>query len=364
MVAVSAASSVASDMMLAAREQADGRKYTYETTITVPVGETVSQATEIQMRLSASLGKNGVAVVGISNSPNWNSLGNQTLHLPGQPLTIEWDAGDVRGIRRLPVISGTYAQASDPYPPRLTLNQAAATVIGYPRNRVVLIAVDADGPWVTFGVDAVIADGGSDPAAYASIASLPLLGDAASESTLRIRVSSPVTSQKGVHQLLSDVLSDVGVQGDPDVYRTDTTWQVEDQVRTIRIIFSGFSVLMLTIAAIGILNVGLSSVRERSRELVVRRALGARRIDVFSLVMATETLIALIVAFLSICLALVGVYWLVPKWIPLSSAITRPSFPWKACLIGIIAAVVTAMVGSASPAWKASRLPIAQALRQ
>lgn len=365
MVAAAAASSVASDMLLAIREQADGRKHTYEAMVQSQPSEAAAQAVELQDRISLRLGYgDSAAVVSLNNTPTWNTASRHDLFLPGQTISVEWDAGDIRNIRRLPVVSGRFPLGVTPFPPRLAVNEAAAQTIGYPYTPEVIIAMTPDGPWVVFGIDAVIADGASYPRAYAPMASLPLLGSKNTGDVLEIRVTSPSGDQAAIGRMLSDVLGDMGLNGNIEIRRSDTTWQVEDQIEFIQGIFTGFSILMLIISAIGILNVGLSSVRERSRELVVRRALGARRSDIFSQVVVTQVMVALVVATVSIGIALIGVYGLLPRLIPISTAIAHPSFPWRACAMGIAAAVATAMLGSASPAWKASRLPIAQALRE
>ncbi|WP_028708912.1 ABC transporter permease [Propionicicella superfundia] len=364
MVVVSAVSGVASDMLLAAREQADGRKFTYEATVTAPVADVETTALDLQDRLGQRLGEWVPVVVSVGSSPSWMTTEDRAFRREGQALAVEWDAGNVAAVRRLPVISGSFPLSDEPYPPRLAINEAAAVAIGYPDRREIVLAASADGPWVVFGIDAVLADGADSPQAYASIATMPLVGGSDHGGVLRVRMTTPTRSESDVRQAVSDVMTDVGLAGAPEVRRADTTWQVEEQIGSIRAIFSGFSVLMLAIAAVGILNVGLSSVRERSRELVVRRALGARRIDVFWQVMVTEILIALSVALLSIIAAFVAVYVVLPRWIPQRSAISHPDVPWGSCAIGIVAAVTTAMLGSTVPAWKASRLPVAQALRE
>jgi ABC-type lipoprotein release transport system permease subunit len=40
-----------------------------------------------------------------------------------------------------------------------------------------------------------------------------------------------------------------------------------------------------------------------------------------------------------------------------------PAFPWQACVIGVLAALATSLIGSVLPAIKATRVPIARALR-
>jgi putative ABC transport system permease protein len=109
---------------------------------------------------------------------------------------------------------------------------------------------------------------------------------------------------------------------------------------------------MLLVAAIGLLNVGLSSVNERSRELI-RCAIGAHRRDIFMLVMGSALATAIALA-----------YGIVPSMFPVESVVSTPPFPWVACLVWSAVAALTALAGAAVPAIRASRLPVAQAPRE
>jgi len=357
LVVVSAVSVVASDMMIAAREQADGRKFTYETLVTVPVSDLAASAESIQQHLAAAI-KPGWGASVVSRTTTAAVVGQDDA-----AITVEWLAGDITLIRRLPVLAGT-ASIGDEFPPRLMLNEAAAALVGYPDTTTFQLQASPDGPGVVFGVSAVVADGASVPQAYGSIAAMGLLRQAVDDATLVVRVTTPDSNQDAVRGLLSDVLVDCSLPQDIDVHRADTTWQVEQQVSYISSVFQVLSVIMLAIAVLAILNVGLSSVREESRELVVRRALGARRVDSFLQVIIEQVLVAAIVSALAIVAALAAVYVVLPLWIPAQTGIVRPGFPWPACVAGIAAALATAVAGSVVPAWKASRLAVTLALRE
>ncbi len=102
---------------------------------------------------------------------------------------------------------------------------------------------------------------------------------------------------------------------------------------------------------------------ERARELVVRRAFGARRVDVFAQVIAGSAVVGVFVGLLAAGLAVVGTYIVLPAYIPAASAIVPPTFPWSACAAGFGAAVATGILGGLVPAIRATRLPVARAMR-
>lgn len=126
----------------------------------------------------------------------------------------------------------------------------------------------------------------------------------------------------------------------------------------------GVAITSLAVSAWGLLNIGLASLAERARELVIRRALGARRIHTFVQVIGSSLILAAWVAEVATAICLAVIHWGVPHWLPEHSPVTAPSVPWEALVVGLAASAATAVLGSVFPAWKATRLPVADALRQ
>ncbi len=244
------------------------------------------------------------------------------------------------------------------------MNEAAAEQGGFPAENQVLLTTTSGGSEVAFTVTAVIADGSTDPKAYGSLGAYASLLGTASIGPVAVRVTGDRLSQSGAAQLVDDALTDLDLPLSASLMRTDTTWRVATQIDTLSAVFAAFAIVMLTVAAAGLLNVGLSSVNERARELVIRRAIGVGRLDVFLLVMGSALAVAAIVAVLATGTAGALVYGVVPFLLPAGSVISAPEFPWAACLIGCAAAAATLIAGAAVPAIKAARLPVAQALRE
>ena len=116
--------------------------------------------------------------------------------------------------------------------------------------------------------------------------------------------------------------------------------------------------LALFVGAIGIMNITFVSVRERTREIGTRKALGARRRTI---------LLQFLIEAVSICL-LGGFAGLVFSWLLFQGVgAAVPSFPIEfsinLVLAGLIISVLTGVVSGFAPAWSASRLDPVQALR-
>jgi len=147
--------------------------------------------------------------------------------------------------------------------------------------------------------------------------------------------------------------------GEPNNFGMATADSIIDQFRSIT---GGVAVAMVAISSvglmvggIGVMNIMLVSVTERTREIGVRKAVGARRRDIlwqFLIEAMTLTgaggLIGLAIGWLLTLL----VKMLLPSYVPL----------W-APVMGFVASVGIGLVFGLWPAWKAARLDPIEALR-
>ena len=116
--------------------------------------------------------------------------------------------------------------------------------------------------------------------------------------------------------------------------------------------------LALFVGAIGIMNITYVSVKERTREIGTRKAVGARRRNI---------LLQFLIEAVSICLV-GGVIGLVVSWLLCTAvAAAFPSFPMQFSVglvfTGLIVSMLTGIFSGFAPALSASRLDPIEALR-
>ncbi len=120
---------------------------------------------------------------------------------------------------------------------------------------------------------------------------------------------------------------------------------------------AGIGLIALLAAGIGIMNIMLVSVTERTREIGIRKALGATRRDVLRQFLLEAVFLCQIGGLLGILLGVVGGNVL---------ALTfdlQPTFPWAWAIGGVVGVTLIALVFGVYPAYKAARLNPIEALR-
>lgn len=145
----------------------------------------------------------------------------------------------------------------------------------------------------------------------------------------------------------------------PDNFGMETSESILDNFRSIT---SGLAIAMVVISSvglmvggIGVMNIMLVSVTERTREIGVRKAIGARRSDIlwqFLIEAATLTglggLVGLSIGWLLTLLLRFFLPSYVPLWAPIG---------------GFVASVGIGLIFGIWPAWKAARLDPIESLR-
>jgi putative ABC transport system permease protein len=119
---------------------------------------------------------------------------------------------------------------------------------------------------------------------------------------------------------------------------------------------AGISVL---VGGIGIMNITLVSVRERTREIGLRKAVGARRRDILLQFLIETVLLALIGGFLGVLLG-IGVAFLIST---LAGGAFRAIVTPEAILLAVGISSAVGLAAGLYPAWRAARLDPIVALR-
>ena len=135
-------------------------------------------------------------------------------------------------------------------------------------------------------------------------------------------------------------------------YRDDTN--SGDHAMTVML--TTVTVLILTITALGIVGLASFSVRQRTRQIGTRRALGARRIDIVRYFMTENWLITTIGVVLGSVFAVTLNYWLVQLY-------DLPHIAWYYIPVGIVTLWALGLLAVLGPALKAAAIPPAIATR-
>ncbi|WP_217184486.1 ABC transporter permease [Streptomyces sp. AC495_CC817] len=136
-----------------------------------------------------------------------------------------------------------------------------------------------------------------------------------------------------------------------------------DSMATFEMITGGIAALILALGALSLINIQLVAMRQRVREIGVRRAFGATGGRVFVSVLL-ESLVATTVAGIigiAVVVAILRSDWVVP--VMFSGMQDIPPFPMRAAFTGLVASIVVGAVAGFIPAMVALRVKVIDAIR-
>ncbi|MDD7385299.1 MAG: ABC transporter permease [Actinomycetaceae bacterium] len=270
---------------------------------------------------------------------------------------------DYNRLYNLPLVEGTWFHApTSPTRLEIVLNKAAASTIG---QRSILYATGENTITLTpFNVVGTVNDGRDTPTVYVNVVPLarfaPHLFSANSARLLWFNTAHHTPDS--VRAYLTDVLTDVGGAQVEEIHTQNDADNYDGVISMLQLAFFITAALLLFVSALGLINIGLASLDQRTHELLIRRALGATRTSIAWLVLGGALFLSLIVAVAAIVLSLFLLV-LIGALLPADSPVSPPSYPYGAALVAVSSSIATAFLGGIVPAIKASRLQPALALR-
>jgi putative ABC transport system permease protein len=149
--------------------------------------------------------------------------------------------------------------------------------------------------------------------------------------------------------------------GEPDnfgISSQDSLLDIYNQLTgATYLVLTAVSAVALMIGGIGVMNIMLVSVTERTKEIGIRKAVGATRNSILSQFLIEAVVLTAIGGFIGLIIGEI-VSLLVNAFSPL------PAFvPWWAIVIGIGMSAAVGIIFGLYPAWKAARLDPIECLR-
>jgi putative ABC transport system permease protein len=181
-----------------------------------------------------------------------------------------------------------------------------------------------------------------------------------------VNIATQSTSQATYNQTLDKAIGamrtarglKLGQENDFEIYSNDTLISAFGQVAdTIRVGAFVVSVIALLAAGIGIMNIMLVSVTERTREIGVRKAIGARKQDIVRQFLLEAIVLSEVGGLAGILFGVIGGNG-IALWLDIAMV-----FPWGWALTGLIVCSVIGTGFGWYPAWKAASLHPIEALR-
>jgi putative ABC transport system permease protein len=143
-----------------------------------------------------------------------------------------------------------------------------------------------------------------------------------------------------------------------ELFTNDSLIATFQQVTTMVALGSlGISAIALLAAGVGVMNIMLVSVTERTKEIGIRKSIGARKVNILAQFLIEAVVLALIGGLVGVALGVAGGN-LVASFMNIDGI-----FPWGWAIAGLVVCGGIGVVFGLYPAWKASSLDPIEALR-
>jgi putative ABC transport system permease protein len=139
--------------------------------------------------------------------------------------------------------------------------------------------------------------------------------------------------------------------------------QASQAILVFKAFMGAITGISLVVGGIGIMNVLLASVTERTREIGIRKAIGARGRDVLVQFLSESVAISGLGSLLGALLGLGGAFGLTALIRQQSAARVYAAFSWSTLAVAALAALVVGIAFGMYPALRASRLSPIDAIR-
>jgi len=155
--------------------------------------------------------------------------------------------------------------------------------------------------------------------------------------------------------------------GSDDIASVVTMSSILDSITSvlgiIQTVLLAIAAIALLVASIGIMNTMLTSVMERTHEIGVMKAIGARNGDVMSIFLFEGMFISLLGGISGILIGVLGAQGFSLATAQSMGQMLQPVFTIFSITLGLTVAVLVGMISSFYPAWKAAKMSPIEAVR-
>ncbi|MEX0749481.1 MAG: ABC transporter permease [Dehalococcoidia bacterium] len=131
--------------------------------------------------------------------------------------------------------------------------------------------------------------------------------------------------------------------------------------RSLQVLVLSIALISLVVGGLGIMNIMLVSVTERTREIGIRKAIGARRMDILMQFLVEAFLVTLIGGAIGVAGGWAATQ-IAEAW-EIGGSDTQYTVTARWVFVGLLVSAFTGIVAGVYPAWSASRLDPIEALR-
>ena len=139
--------------------------------------------------------------------------------------------------------------------------------------------------------------------------------------------------------------------------------QARQGILIFKMVMGAFAGISLIVGGIGIMNVLLAGVTERTREIGIRKAIGARQRDILLQFLSESVAISGLGSVLGVALGLAGAFTATAIIRSTADAPLHAAFTWGTVAVAALVSVLVGLAFGTYPALRAARLSPIEAIR-